>query len=259
MNVLGILLIASLPAASPGDMRAEAEAAFQAGLEHLDDANKARPYFSRAARLYDELRQQGGDHPDLYLNQGNAYFLADDLPRAILSYRCGLRLAPSDPELRANLAHAREKVIYPQQGRYGRPAVENRPPWLPRWPGVLFLSALLLYAAACAAVTRWWMVREGPWLRVAGWLFVVALLPLAGFAWEEWQVRQEERYPIVVVSVDEVRLRKGNGQSYPAVVDAPLNRGVEARRLFQRGDWLQVELGSGEIGWLRSVDCVVDE
>jgi hypothetical protein len=109
------------------------------------------------------------------------------------------------------------------------------------------------------AFIRWRMVREGPWLRIGAWCCIIALLPLAGFAWEEWQISYDEREPLVVIAVDEIRLRKGNGLAYPPVVDIPLNRGVEARRLFQRGDWLQIELGSGELGWVRQADCVLDQ
>ena len=45
-------------------------------------------------------------------------------------------------------------------------------------------------------------------------------------------------------------LRAGNGLSYPPRYETPLNRGVEARLLFARGAWLQIELSGGEIGWV---------
>jgi hypothetical protein len=62
-----------------------------------------------------------------------------------------------------------------------------------------------------------------------------------------------------VISDDGVLLRAGNGLSYPARSETPLNRGVEARLLYVRGDWLQIELGSGELGWVPREYALVDE
>src|SRR5437667_4671559 len=109
----------------------QAEAAFRAGTDVRNTPEEARPLFRKAASCYEALRQQGARNADLYRNQGNSYLLAGDLPRAIWFYRRGLSLAPADPILRANLAHARAQVAYPGPGDLGRPPVENWPPWLP--------------------------------------------------------------------------------------------------------------------------------
>src|SRR5262249_2342911 len=46
-------------------------------------------------------------------NLGNAHFLAEQLPEAILAYQHGLKLDPGDAGLRANLDYARARVQYP--------------------------------------------------------------------------------------------------------------------------------------------------
>ena len=51
---------------------------------------------------------------------------------------------------------------------------------------------------------------------------------------------------------------QGNGMSYPPRRDLPLSRGVEARLLYNRGAWLQVQLASGEVGWLARSDVLVN-
>jgi hypothetical protein len=72
----------------------------------------------------------------------------------------------------------------------------------------------------------------------------------ADLAFEHWASRAEGQHPLVVIADDGVLLRKGNGEAYPRRYDTPLNRGVEARLLYARGDWLQIELTSGEVGWV---------
>jgi hypothetical protein len=62
----------------------------------------------------------------------------------------------------------------------------------------------------------------------------------------------------VVIVDDGVLLLKGNGDAFPARYDTPVNQGVEARLLFERDGWLQIELSGGEVGWIRADYAVVD-
>jgi hypothetical protein len=64
---------------------------------------------------------------------------------------------------------------------------------------------------------------------------------------------------VVVAARDGVRLLRGNGPSYPPRYEARLHPGAEARSLCRRGDWLQVELSGGEVGWLPRSAVLVDE
>jgi hypothetical protein len=237
-----------------------AEEEFARGVEAKSDRNKAMPHFLAAADYFDELRRRGADNPELYRNLGNAALLADDLPRAVLSYRRGLRLSPTDAALRAGLDEARARVAYASDGGFGRPPDDGRPPWLPRlgsdW---FFLGAAAGYVAACVLLTRWLMVRGRPWL-VGG---AAALALAAGFTallvLAVRSERAERERPLVVISEDGVLLRKGDGLPYPPRYDTPLNKGVEARRLYEHGGWVQIELSGGEVGWAQRDCLLIDE
>ena len=83
---------------------------------------------------------------------------------------------------------------------------------------------------------------------------------LAGLAgYNHWSAKLEAVQPLVVIADDGVLLRKGNGLTYPPRYDTPVNRGVEARLLFDRGEWLQIELAGGEVGWVPRRYVLVDE
>jgi hypothetical protein len=254
------LLVAARPSADDTALLAEAEVSFAAGVRRIEQPDEARASFRRAADLYEQLRQRGYASAALFRNQGNACLLASDLPGAILAYRRGLRRVPNDRELQERLAYAREQVSYPQLGAFSRPPVSQRPPWLPRLPvrGTLAL-AVVAFAAGCVSLTRWRMVRR--WLLVSlglGSLTVAGVLA-AALAVQEVQDRAEERHPLVVIAEDGVLLRKGDGEAYPRRYDTPLHRGVEARLRFTRGDWVQIELSGGEIGWLPRRYLLIDE
>src|SRR5204863_7868 len=116
---------------------------------------------------FEELHRRGAENAELYRNLGHASLLADDLPRAVLAYRRGLRLAPADGELQAGLEEARKRVVFATDTGFGRPPDDRRPPWLPRlgsdW---FFAGAAACYVAACVLLTRWLMTRGRRWLGV---------------------------------------------------------------------------------------------
>jgi tetratricopeptide (TPR) repeat protein len=237
-----------------------AEQEFKSGVELRGARDKAIPHFQIASECFEELRRRGVRNPDLYRNLGNASLLADDLPRALLSYRRGLRLAPTDPDLQAGLTEARGRVVYATTGGFGRPPDDYRPPWLPRLGSAgLFAGAAVCYVAGCLCATRWLMTRRG-WPLVSGVIALLTAVTLTTLMVAAVRSEREEReHPLVVVAEDGVLLRKGDGLAYPSRYETPLNKGVEARRLYERGDWSQIELSGGEIGWVRRDWLLVDE
>jgi tetratricopeptide (TPR) repeat protein len=259
---------------SDTELLQQAETTFRQGMDRRADSDAARNHFRKAADLYEELRQRGIQNADLFRNQGNAYALAEDLPRAVLAYHRGLRLAPDDADLQESLTEARRRVAESVSASFGLPPSDGRPPWLPYLPVWLRLAlAVLCYGLSCAALTRWWMTRQGGWLLNSLALFAGAALLGFGLLQEDYQRVEEERHPLVVIAADGVLLHKGNGELYPCYdartgkwLDPPLPqdlprlvRGVEARRRFTRGDWVQIQLSDGALGWVRRSQVLVDE
>jgi hypothetical protein len=246
--------------ATDADVLRQAEESFAEGVRLREEPDKARPLFRKSADLFEELRRRGAANPALFRDAGNVCLLADDLPGAILAYRRGLRLAPNDPALQQLLASAREQVNYNQQpGNFARPPVSLRPPWLPRLPlGAGLLLAFAVYALGWLGLARWWMMRRGLWLWVGLALFGVAALLGVALAAEEVRERDQDARPLVVIADDGVLLRKGNGVGYPRRYEAPVNRGVEARLLYERDDWVQIELSGGETGWVPNAYVLID-
>ena len=259
--LIAVLLSAASPSLSDAELLAQAERAFAAGLRLRDQPALARPLFRAAAEAYAQLRERGFDNADLDRNEGNAWLLADDLPRAILAYRRGLRLDPSNADLHQSLTFAREQVRYASSGSFGRPPSDDRPPWLPRLGLAAWSFALLLlvYALCWMCLTRWWMTRRGRllYLGLAGFAAVAVAVGLLG-AGSYYETRIAAG-PLVVVATDGVVLRRGNSEAWPPRYETPLNRGVEAKLLFRRGDWVQVKLSGGEVGWLPAAAVLLDE
>lgn len=257
VSIAVLLAVSALPGDDAAVLR-QAEEAFHAGA--TGSASDAPTLFRQSAERYEELRRRGYESVSLFRNQGNAYLLADEVPQAILAYRRGLRLVPGDAELQAGLAHARARVLYPNAENFARPPVEHWPPALPRPAlGTLLALTTLMYSLACLGVARWYMLRRPAALRFALAVFVLTGLPAAAVVYTCLERRDAVEHPLVVVAEDDVLLRKGPGNSYPKRSDQPLNRGIEAQKHFERGGWLQVQLASGEVGWLPRDAVLVDD
>jgi hypothetical protein len=251
---------ADLVEVSEVELAARAEAAFAHGVRLRDDRTAARPHFLLAAQCYDQLRHRGTSSVALYRNLGRAWLLAGELPRCVLTYRQGLHRWPFDRGLYEDLAAAREQVVLAPYSSIGRPPTDLFPPW---WPplreGLLAAGAALIYVLACVCLTRWWMTRSGN-LLLSGVAGIMAAGVLATLVVIEARVIVDaQTHPVVVIAEDGVLLRRGDGLRFPPRYETPVNRGVEARLLFQRGDWLQIELGGGEIGWISRSYALVDE
>jgi tetratricopeptide (TPR) repeat protein len=258
------LLLAGDPGLDPGysvdDLVAKAEQETQAALESRGNPKEARAHFLAAAHLFEDVYRNGHRNVACMRNEGNAALVGGDLPLAILCYRRGLRLAPNDKVMRSNLVFARDQVDYPGTGLLGRPPQDAWPAGIPRptlnW---LLLPAALFYAGACLAVTRWWMTRQARFIYLAVFSTVMLAAVTGGMIWIYQMDREETQHPLVIISENGVLLRTGNGLTYPPRFETPLNRGVEARLLFKRGSWMQIELAGGETGWVNRDYLLVDE
>jgi hypothetical protein len=247
------------PSISDVDLLARAEAEFQQGIELRGRSAEATRHFRSATDCYVELRERGHMVAPLCRNAGNAAWLAGDLPLAILSYRQALRLAPRDHEAETNLAFAREQVAYAQNGAFARPAADQRPYAHLVSPLAFLLLGLAFWSLASWATTRWFMTRDPKHRMLAGLALLGAVVALVTLFVDRRHSLDEAAHPLVVIAEDGLLLRKGNGLSYPPRVATGLNRGVEARLVYDKGDWLQIELSSGEVGWVARKAVLVDE
>jgi len=250
----GVFVLLAVAPMSPADgtgadVLAAAESAFAQGVALRQDAAKARPAFARAAAGYDELWRRGHHNPDLALNRADAHRLAGNLPRAVAALHEGLAVARWSRPLQVALEDARSAVSYPLVGDLAAQCRLTPPATIGTRmsPADAWFAAGALWLLACVGVARFAMTRAGWWLAFAG--LAVAALALLGGLWLQDERRREQAGPLVVLTQD-VTLRRGNAEGYPARLDAKLPRGVEARELTRRGGWVQVELAGGAVGWL---------
>ena len=202
--------------------------------------------YADAAAEYERLLAGGVASANTYFNLGNAYLKAGKIGHAVLAYERGRRLAPGDPDLRANLTFALQPGTAPE------PA-----PW---WTRVLFplaaswSSDALVLGAACA----WWLLmgllaaaRLLPAARrtaVRGALLAGVALVVLGASAGRRLATVDLRAAAVVVAADEVPVRFEPSSSGTVYFQA--KPGSALRLLGTREGWAQVERDDGRRGWV---------
>ena len=108
--LLGLLILPFFFSYAQQDTFQAAENAYASGL------------YQNAIDLYEQLIAEPFNQPELYYNLGNAAYKKGDLALAIKSYRRAQYLAPTDPDIRANLRYALEAVgaPIPEVSRFAR-------------------------------------------------------------------------------------------------------------------------------------------
>lgn len=249
-GALGCLLGALAGAAVVAPARAAEStntwtAAFDAANRLYEQAR-----YREAAAAYEALLAQGIASPALYFNLGNAWFKAGEAGRAILNYRLAERLAPRDPDIRANLRLTRELV-------HGQPP--SPPPWwrrlsrrftLNEWAGATGVALWLCFGVLMLGelrpdrrrLARRWAVGFG----------VVALLAGAalGGQWLERRLRVE-----AVVIAKQAVVRYGPLEVSPEL--QKVEDGTELEVLDRKDGWLQVGGLARGTGWIRQSEVLL--
>jgi tetratricopeptide (TPR) repeat protein len=217
----------------------------QTSLQTFEAGNKLyeEGKYSEASAQFAALLNSGQVSAEVWFNQGNALFKSGQLGRAISSYRAAERLAPRDPDIRANLRFAREQVRDPKW-RPSRMAETLGRLSLNEWTIICLLpvwSFFLLLA------TGQWRPSLRPALR--SWLWASgALACLCGvgllFAWTT-----DYSLQIAPAVVKEATIRHGPLEESKAAFT--VQDGAELVVMDTKGDWLQVMTDEQHIGWIK--------
>ena len=210
---------------------------------------KAMSLYQQAAMRYERIVKKGGiENGKLYYDIGNAWFRTKDIGRAILNYRRAMQYIPDDPNLRQNLAYAR------QQRRDKIPEPPDRKVFktlffwhydfsTPFQIGMfsLFFTAIFLFAGIRRFVRK-------PFF---GWGLVAAIVlaAMTGGSLVATAVTLRTQKPGVIIDAS-VTARKGNSDAYAQSFTEPLHAGTEFILQKKRDGWDDIRLADGRTCWV---------
>ncbi len=208
--------------------------------------------YSKAIGGYNAILEAGYVSHKLYYNLGNAYYKDNKIGRAILFYNRALLIKPGDNDTRYNLEIANGRVV---------DKIDAVPEFfLTRWVrglrttmgsnGWAVLSLMLLAAALGATLV--YLLAGKLALRKAG--FYTGICSLAAmavalvFSISERHEMLHSSEAIVMSSAAPVK-SSPDGASKDIFI---LHEGTKVRVVSSLGDWREIEIASGDKGWIAS-------
>lgn len=215
-----------------------------------DELARAGQY-AEATQAYEAILSRGEESATIYYNLGYCYFKQGSLGRSILNFERARRLEPSDEDTKENLRQAyaltdKMLVVEPNPIAKAWTAFReslNSDAWATLFVALFFgaivgLGCFLFLSSVSA--------------RKAGFFASIALVVLAACALTlSLQMRAEQlNSDQAIIMSSSVNLTtspdKNGGQM------AVLHEGTHVVILEELGEWIEVRLDDGNVGWLRS-------
>lgn len=220
------------PPVSEAEVIALARQAYIQGLEHQEDAFKARTFFQTSTRALYYLQGRGNTSLFTYRGLAAGEILQGDFPWARMHCIQGLRKFPADPVLGSLSAFVDANLTAPSGlHRFG------------------FLSSrLAIYLAGLWQVFAFWLFWIGR--KRPGWvLLFFAWLVAAGHLASTRGYSQTE--PVAVVN-EETVARLGNSEAYPMAQPRLLAPGTVVFPQGENHGWVRIRLPGGDLAWVPS-------
>lgn len=234
------------------DLFDKANGAFaKANLTGNDVQARTRAY-NDSILYYKTIIDKGGvKNAKLYYNLGNAYLLNNDIGRAILNYRRAEKLDSSDHNLAKNLSFARSQ----RRDSFKVTAETKVLKTLFFWHydfslKTRFILSLLFFVICCIFITI--LIIKGRKTKlIIPLVVVIVLFMIMVLSLVIDQFKNASSIYGVIVE-DNVNTYQGDGVTYPAAFEQPLNNGTEFELLQDRNNWYQILLPDGTDCWIRS-------
>lgn len=228
----------------------DALASFDRGSMLLQTApDEALDAFQRARDGFQAVVDAGIDNGRLYCNLGNTHLRLGEIGEAIAEYRRAERLTPNDERLIPNLQFARSLTRDRIEPSGKRTFLRTVFFWHYSWPlrarGIATMIGYELFWLLLAVM----VLSHRVGLRYVTLALLALWVTLGVSVVIDLSSRSEPTEGVLVVN--DVVVRKGNGESYDPQFDQSLHEGVEFGLLERRGGWIRIELADGNEGWVR--------
>lgn len=210
--------------------------------------------YERAIELYEEVLLNHGESASVYYNLGNAYYKAGKIAPAILNYERSLLLNPGDGDARFNLQMARQKTVDKIEpvGEFflakwfrGIENLGSADSWA-KGGGVCFL--LLIVCLILFFFSRWIRLKKVGFY--VGVLLVILIIFANIFASHQKAEMQSRTHAIVFASTVTVKSSPDASGTDLFV----LHEGTNVTIKSTLGDWSEIVLEDGNVGWMPSKD-----
>ncbi len=228
-----------------------ADAQMQQALAQCQDGK-----FDEAINTYEAILGGGRESATLYYNLGYAYYKTGQLGKAILNMERAHRLAPNDPDIEANLEQAYSLT---DQMQTIEPIFFVR--WWHQFTNIFnsngwAIAFIVLFVIMLLGIGSF-LFADIIALRKVGFftaiiVFCLSIVALSISISQRNDVLNSQEAIIMSASVTLTTSPDKNGTEM-----AVLHEGTHLSIISELGEWIEVQLKDGNIGWLRKSEVEV--
>lgn len=220
-------------------------------LYHLANIAYQKQDYVGAIKLYEQLTNDGNFSPEVYFNLGNSYFKSGNVPRAIINYERGKKLAPEDEDINFNLKIASLKVV---------DRIDNVPEvFYKRWvrdlasifPANTWSIAFVIIIWLVFMSSGFYVMSNSSGLKKVSFItgIVLSIFAISTYmlSARSYSISHVEEQAIVISSSVYVKSspdEKGNDLFI-------LHEGTKVEVLEPFEGWKKIRIANGTIGWLK--------
>jgi tetratricopeptide (TPR) repeat protein len=212
--------------------------------------------YEEAIKNYQSVVDSGYESAELYYNLGNAYYKSNKFTMALANYEKASLLDPDDEEILHNLEMVRQLAI---------DKIDKLPEFLPkqwyrRFIGILKTDqwayiSLITFPLSLLLFLTYFFVRKIGIRKTAFWLALVLMfisLSTFVFSYNQKKLVYDNSYAIIITP--SVTIKSSPDESGTELFQ--LHEGTKVEIIDQLGDWKEIKLSDGNVGWLKMSDLI---
>ena len=225
-------------------------------LDKAASAYAARKY-DIAIDIYEYLLEKYGVSANVYYNLGNAYFKNEKMAQAILNYERSMKLNPGDADTKHNLELCKTKIVdqITPLGKFifARWYQSLYQSFSSNWWSIFGIVSAFIFSICLACYflgRKRWIKKTCFFVGVLAMIFAIFGIIFANKSYQKVQQSDEAILFSLSVTAKSSPDQSGNDLFV-------LHEGVKVVIKSQLGDWCEVELEDGNVGWLQMKDLVI--
>lgn len=225
---------------------------------HVEEGNNyyISGEYELAIAEYQAVIDSGYESAELYFNLGNACYKSNKITLALVNYEKANILDPGDEEILHNLEMARQLVV---------DKIEVLPEFLPKVWYQRFICLLKTDQWALVSMIAFplslllfllYLFMRGVRIRkISFWLAVmIMLISLSSFLFSYQAKKLVYNHSFAIIVSPSVTIKSSPDESGTELFQ--LHEGTKVEIVDQLGDWKEIKLSDGNVGWLKTADLI---
>ncbi len=213
--------------------------------------------FGKAAEIYEQLIKSNGESAELYYNAGNCYYKLNKTASAILNYERALLLNPGDGDTRFNLEIAKLKTV-DRIEPVGKFFLAD---WMDSIQNLMStngwgISGVVCFLLLIGCLVLYFFSRKVLLKKCgfyAGIGLVILCLSCNIFSYNQKKKLTNRNTAVIFAPTVTIKSSPDNSGTDLFVI----HEGAKVLIKSKLGEWSEVEIADGNVGWIKNSDIVV--